>query len=205
VPDGEAPALPSYDGLVLAGGAGRRLGGADKPALTVGGVPLLERALAALARAERVVVVGPPRVVGRAVTWVREEPPGGGPVAALAAGLPAVAAEVVVLLAGDLPFVTVPAVQGLLSAVGDGDGAWAVDHAGVDQPLLSAWRTAALRAALPDRPQRQRLRDVLAPLRAARVVLPGEPAPWRDCDTPEALAVARRLAAAGGGGAGAGS
>jgi molybdopterin-guanine dinucleotide biosynthesis protein A len=75
------------DAIVLAGGRGARLGGVDKADLVVGGQTLLERALAATAGANRTVVVGPRRPTSRPVTWAREHPPGGGPVAALAAGL----------------------------------------------------------------------------------------------------------------------
>ncbi|MEO3745984.1 NTP transferase domain-containing protein [Plantactinospora sp. B5E13] len=73
--------------VVLTGGAGRRMGGVDKPALPVGGRSMRERVLAAVADAEPRIVVGttdglPPRVHG-----IRERPAGGGPVAATAAGL----------------------------------------------------------------------------------------------------------------------
>ncbi|MGW7786766.1 NTP transferase domain-containing protein, partial [Streptomyces tricolor] len=45
-----APGAPApYDAVVLAGGAARRLGGADKPGLRVGGRALLDRVLAACA------------------------------------------------------------------------------------------------------------------------------------------------------------
>ncbi|WP_399128711.1 molybdenum cofactor guanylyltransferase [Actinacidiphila sp. ITFR-21] len=81
----------SYDAVVLAGGAARRLGGADKPALPVGGRTLLDRVLAACAGADRTVVVGPRRPTARPVRWAGEEPPGGGPLPALAAGLTALA------------------------------------------------------------------------------------------------------------------
>ncbi|MFE1500369.1 NTP transferase domain-containing protein, partial [Streptomyces albidoflavus] len=37
----------AYDAVVLAGGAARRLGGSDKPAVRVGGRPLLDRVLGA--------------------------------------------------------------------------------------------------------------------------------------------------------------
>jgi len=50
-----------FDAIVLTGGAASRLGGADKPALEVGGTTLLERVLAAVADAGRIVVVGPAR------------------------------------------------------------------------------------------------------------------------------------------------
>ncbi|WP_246094840.1 DUF6457 domain-containing protein [Streptomyces roseicoloratus] len=77
----------AYDAIVLAGGAARRLGGADKPGVRVGGRPLLDRVLAACRDAGRVVVVAEPRATARPVEWAREDPPGGGPAAALDAGL----------------------------------------------------------------------------------------------------------------------
>ncbi|WP_431983865.1 DUF6457 domain-containing protein [Streptomyces qinglanensis] len=82
----------TYTALVLAGGGARRLGGADKPAVTVGGRPLLDRVLAACGDAAATVVVGPRRPTCRPVLWAREEPPGGGPLAALQAGLDALRA-----------------------------------------------------------------------------------------------------------------
>ncbi|TLW94952.1 molybdenum cofactor guanylyltransferase [Saccharomonospora piscinae] len=81
------PVLPGLAGVVLAGGAARRLGGIDKPSLRVEGVPLLVTATTALRAAEPVIVVGPRRPLPADVRWVREEPPGSGPVAALAAAL----------------------------------------------------------------------------------------------------------------------
>ncbi|MEU7024604.1 DUF6457 domain-containing protein [Streptomyces sp. NPDC046203] len=77
----------AFDAVVLAGGSARRLGGADKPGVRVGGRPLLDRVLAGCRDARRTVVVAAPRATSRPVDWAREEPPGGGPVAALDAGL----------------------------------------------------------------------------------------------------------------------
>lgn len=80
----------SYAAIVLAGGAARRMGGAAKPLLPVGGVPMLRRVLAATAGAYPLIVVGPPELAGElpaGAELTREEPPGGGPVAAVAAGL----------------------------------------------------------------------------------------------------------------------
>ncbi|MGH3739543.1 MAG: molybdenum cofactor guanylyltransferase, partial [Micromonosporaceae bacterium] len=78
-----------YAAIVLAGGAARRLGGADKPGLAVAGRSLLSRVLDAVADAYPRIVVGPPRQLPGDVILTREQPPGGGPVAALAAGLAA--------------------------------------------------------------------------------------------------------------------
>ncbi|WP_256104592.1 DUF6457 domain-containing protein [Streptomyces sp. ODS05-4] len=129
--------MSGFDAVVLAGGAARRLGGADKPAVTVGGRALLDRVLDACRGAERTVVVGGRRPTGRPVHWAREQPPGGGPVAALAAGLRLVEADTVVVLGGDLPFLgdsTVPALLAALTADGAtpaeaGTGAPADAHA----------------------------------------------------------------------------
>ena len=85
----ERPGPPSsLTAIILAGGAAARLHGADKPALEVGGVPMLVSVAraAAAAGAERVIVVGPERAgcVARGLAevavgvTVRESPPGGG-------------------------------------------------------------------------------------------------------------------------------
>ena len=179
----------SYDAVVLAGGAARRLGGVDKPALVVGETSLLDRVLAAVGDAASTIVVGPARETARPVTWVREDPPGGGPVAALAAALAGVQSELVAVLAADLPFLDLAAVSRLRAAVGDGDGALLVDGDGRDQLLVGVWRTAALRAALPAEPAGSRLGTVLGQLSVVRVLLDGQP--WFDCDTEADLTTAR--------------
>ncbi|MEU3352050.1 NTP transferase domain-containing protein [Streptomyces sp. NPDC037389] len=141
-----------FDAVVLAGGAARRLGGADKPAVRVGGRALLDRVLGACADAGRTVVVGPRRPTVRPVTWALEDPPGGGPLAGLAAGLREVRAERVLLLSADLPFLAAGAVRELVAALDDGvagaEGAVLVDGDGREQPLVAAYRAEALRREL---------------------------------------------------------
>ncbi len=66
--------MTAYDVIVLAGGAAKRLGGADKPAVRVGGRALLDRVLAASSGAGTTVVVGGRRPTSRPVTWTREVP-----------------------------------------------------------------------------------------------------------------------------------
>ena len=141
--------MTGFDAIVLAGGSSRRLGGVDKPALSVGGTTLLDRALAAVDAAVRVVVVGPTRSTARPVRWRQEQPPAGGPVAAIAAGIVDVTAEFVVLLAADLPAVA-PAVPQLLAAVGisAADAAVLVDADDRPNHLAAAWRTERLRQVL---------------------------------------------------------
>ena len=192
------PALPPYAAVVLAGGRAARMGGQAKPQLDVGGRSILEAVLAAVPDAVPRIVVGPPQPVPADVLVVREDPPRGGPVAAMRAGLAHVPTDVVALLAGDLPFVT----AGLLRALRErltGDGVLVVDDTGRDQLLLGVWRTSVLRSALPAQAAHVPLRRVLAPLAVRRLrppVAPGQPPPWTDCDTPADLARAREWAAA---------
>ena len=85
------------DLIVLAGGRGSRLGGAVKPAVEIAGRTLLSRVLDARVLARRVVVVGPEAARAAAgadapgLLWALENPPFGGPVAGIAAGLAALA------------------------------------------------------------------------------------------------------------------
>ena len=139
--------MTAFDAIVLAGGRGSRMGGVDKAELVVAGERLVDRVLAAVEEASRIVVVGPPREVSRPVSWTLEETPGSGPVAALEAGLSATSSDVVVVLAVDMPFVDRALVRALVARLGP-DGAIAVDVDGRPQYLCAAYRRASLRAAL---------------------------------------------------------
>ncbi|MGY5031124.1 NTP transferase domain-containing protein [Streptomyces sp. 900116325] len=189
--------MTAYDAIVLAGGAAKRLGGADKPAVRVGGRALLDRVLATCTDAATTVVVGGRRPTTRAVTWTREEPQGGGPLAALDAGVRHTGAERVLVLSADLPFLGESTVEALLAAAGrpDRDGALCVDQDGRDQPLVAVYRAEPLRrelallatehgglAGLP-------LRLLTHELDLARVE--AGPLASFDCDTWEDIAAAR--------------
>jgi molybdopterin-guanine dinucleotide biosynthesis protein A len=173
---------------VLAGGGASRMGGADKTALTVDGVPLLDRVLSAVADARTLIVVGEPRPTRLEVTWTREEPTGTGPAAATRAGMALVHSDRVVLLAADLPFLSCDAVARLLAAVGE-SGAVLVDADGREQWLAGAWRTDVLGTA--DLRPGGSLRHALTPLRPNLVAALGTEV--IDCDTAEDLARARGL------------
>ncbi|MEU6771686.1 NTP transferase domain-containing protein [Streptomyces sp. NPDC046759] len=185
-----------YDAVVLAGGAARRLGGADKPGLRVGGRALLDRVLTACAGAGTTVVVADRRPTARPVRWAREEPPGAGPVAALEAGLRLTTAEHAVVLSADLPFVQSTTLQRLLGALRDtgADGALLTDADGRDQPLVAAYCTLALRRGLaalatgPDGLTGLPLRRLTGALRLTRVP---DPLASFDCDTWDDLVNAR--------------
>ena len=182
--------------MVLAGGKAARLGGQAKPQLIVGGRPILAAVLDAVTDAERRIVVGPPQPVPPGVRLVREQPAGGGPVAAIRAGLADADTDVVLVLAGDLPFLTADLVGRLRERL-TGDGVLVVDDTGRDQYLLGAWRATALRRAVAGARGPTSLRKVLAPLAVRRLrpeVPTGRPPPWLDCDTPADLARARAMA-----------
>jgi molybdopterin-guanine dinucleotide biosynthesis protein A len=180
--------------LVLCGGRSRRLGpdGADKTAARLGDTTVLDHLLDALPPEWPVVAVGVQRPTVRDVRWARESPAGGGPVAALATGLALVDTMLVVVLAGDMPFAAAAAtdVAATLGHDGTTEAAVAVDPDGRANPLLAAYRTAALRHALPDAPANVPARSLLI-LRHETVAVDALAA--LDVDTPEALATARRL------------
>ncbi|MGW1813392.1 NTP transferase domain-containing protein [Streptomyces sp. NPDC002125] len=189
--------MTAYDAIVLAGGAAKRLGGADKPGLRVGGRALLDRVLAVCADASSTVVVGGRRPTARPVTWTREVPEGGGPLAALGAGVRHASEESVLVLSADLPFLGEPTVRSLLEAAGTPgrEGALCTDPEGREQPLVAVYRAEPLRrelallatehgglAGLP-------LRLLTSELDLARVE--AGPLASFDCDTWEDIGAAR--------------
>jgi molybdopterin-guanine dinucleotide biosynthesis protein A len=202
--------------VIVAGGQGRRLGGRDKPALVVHGRALLDRALDAVSGVP-VVVVGPPRTLPAGAVGAAEDPPGGGPAAAVAAGfaaLPELPADAIVaVLAADLPGIDASTLARLCAALlagsgdpdsadpdsGSGDpdsadtysadpgGAVLLDPSGHRQYLIGVWRRGRLAAAITRRP---RWHD--APLRdllaPIRVVeVTGSDREAADIDTPADL------------------
>ena len=122
----------TWAAVILTGGTAARLGGEDKAALEHAGRSLLEGALAAVAGAAEVVVVGPRTPTTTSVRFAREDPPGGGPLAGVAAGVAALEAEHerVVVLAVDMPHVTAGTVARLLAAAEEVDAAWLTDSGG---------------------------------------------------------------------------
>ncbi|MFC7305871.1 NTP transferase domain-containing protein [Streptomyces monticola] len=191
--------MTSYDAVVLAGGAAKRLGGADKPGVRVGGRALLDRVLAACSGAASTVVVADRRPTPRPVLWAREDPPGGGPLAALGAGLHRTTADTVLVLSADLPFLGERTVGRLLAALDaeGAEGALFTDADGRDQPLVAAYRSAPLRRELARIEAAQGaltglpLRRLTAELTLTRITEPGDSLAAFDCDTWEDIAEAR--------------
>lgn len=150
---GRAPVAAAFDALVLAGGEGLRLGGVSKAGLRIGGRSYLDRALDALAGARARVVVGPADLARPGVPTTLEDPPLGGPVAGIAAGLEHLGdsgAPWVAVLACDVPRAggLVPLLSAALAADPAADGAVVVDGAGHRQALVGMYRRAALDTAV---------------------------------------------------------
>jgi molybdopterin-guanine dinucleotide biosynthesis protein A len=144
--EGEGRRVPGVAGLLLTGGASRRLG-FEKALLRVDGDRLADRVAHALTQ-----VVAPVIEVGPGYTSlpaVREDPPGTGPLLALAAGADALAARGVrgpaVVLAVDLPGVDESFVEWLASHPAHGTVVPVVE--GVRQTLCARYGADALAAA----------------------------------------------------------
>ncbi|WP_298887271.1 NTP transferase domain-containing protein [uncultured Serinicoccus sp.] len=194
-PAGRGAELPDVDLVVLAGGRGERLGGADKAALVVGGRTLLERVLDA-ELGGRVVVVGDTPVPA-GVDRTLENPPGGGPVAGIAAGLAALDARPaprpavwVAICAVDQPQAAglLALLRARLPRVGAGvDALCPSDGTGRRQWLLAVYRRAGLEAALRSigEARHASVRSLVADLRWGDVEV--DPGQLGDIDTWEDL------------------
>jgi molybdopterin-guanine dinucleotide biosynthesis protein A len=199
--DREARGTVRYDAVLLAGGRASRLGGVDKTAIVADGVTLSDRALAAADGAEQIVLVGLPddRDAPSRAVRTREDPPFGGPVAALAAGMVALSASPsavvpwTLVLACDLVQPERAAAELLRVAASRSDrmptdGFVAVNDDGRRQPLLALYRSDVLRDALQAAgdPRDLSMRRLLAPLDLASVALSSSIC--ADVDDPEDVA-----------------
>lgn len=140
--------MPSATGIVLAGGASRRMG-SDKRLLLVDGEPMLRRVARVVAGATDELIVSvseshplPPDILGdtRARTVV-DARPDAGPLAGLEAALAAATHPVAVVVAADMPWVEAGLLRTLLVRLAetDADAAAAMTDRG-PQPLLAAYR-----------------------------------------------------------------
>jgi molybdenum cofactor guanylyltransferase len=174
-------------GVVLAGGAGRRMGG-SKPGRLFDGRPLASYPAAALREVcERVAIVAKagaelPELEG-VERWDDEPAQPQHPLTGIVHALERAAGEPVLVCAADMPFVTVEALR-TLAAHRTTAIAFAGDRL---QPVLGLYTPDALTALKQAQPDAPLTRTVEA-LDPVRVPLP--PAEGRSIDTPDDLASA---------------
>ncbi len=180
--------------ILLTGGAGLRLGGADKASLVIAGQTLLDHAVRQ-AFGRPVVVVGPDPQSDVPVIVTREEPQGGGPAAGVAAGVAALehgpvgapAGGLTALLAIDHAGVTVVTWRRLASAAQVAAGGAVLVAGGRRQYGVGVFPLAPLRERCGARPawHGRPLRELLDPMVAVEVQARGDES--RDIDTLEDL------------------
>lgn len=143
--------------LILAGGKGTRLGGVNKADLEVGGRTTLERVLDALRQLElsEMVLVSNEDVVASApgARVILDPEPHAGVLPALLAGLEALASELAITAACDMPFLS-PSVYRLLLAQAEDHDVVIPEVDGQLEPMCAVYRrvtcSAAVRRALAE-------------------------------------------------------
>lgn len=172
--------------IILTGGRASRLGAVDKASVEIDGIPLVDHVYSAVRGCAPIIAVGPPSTGRPGIRVVREQPPFGGPVAAIAAGLAALDNADAVetwILACDLPLA--PALVERVRRVTlppHADAVIAVDSDGREQWLAGRYRINALHEALtrfPD-PSGVSMRALIATLNLHHVADEGSA---RDLDT----------------------
>ncbi len=186
--------------VVLAGGSSRRFG-TDKLDAPVDRRSVLQATIDQFDGCAQIVVVGPRRPLRGNVRFVTEHPPGGGPLAAIAAGVAAVDQPLVWVMAGDQPLIgrALPELRRALEADrpvgGPVEVALLVDRRLRRRYLAALWRRQALLGRLSaTAPHHGEPARLLYDSVAVAEVVDGDD--WSaDCDTPEQLAeIRRRLA-----------
>jgi molybdenum cofactor guanylyltransferase len=132
-------------GFVLAGGKSSRMGGGpgkDKVFLEFGGQTLLDRALSVMGTVcDRVAIVGEPARFANYESVVADIFPGCGPLAGIHAALLHSPAELNLMLAVDMPFVSRELLAFLFAAAEESDAIVTVPRSGRGlQPLCAVYR-----------------------------------------------------------------
>ena len=173
--------------IILTGGTSKRFG-SDKTEALINDKTLLKYLTEGLSN---LVIVGPETDLE--AVYVREEPAGAGPVAAIDAGLRAVDTDLVSIFATDMPFAPRVLPQLINSLIND--AALPMDCEGYAQPLAGVYRTEKLRSALESlgNLENKSVRELISKLEIDRVPLV-ETEFLLDIDTKEDLAKAIDLA-----------
>lgn len=187
--------MGSVAAVIIAGGTSRRFGSDKLDLRDAAGRTLLEATVTAASEvADTVIVVGPERELPVPVVWAREHPAGGGPCAALIAGMAAAPPDAshVAVLAGDAPR-GAAAVPALLAVIDDAAAATVVDAAGREQPMTAVYAVGPLETVLRGYGDGagMSVRQILDDLRSQTVVSIIDA--WGACDDVDVPADANRM------------
>lgn len=197
-------------GVLLAGGLARRMGGGDKPLLTVGGSTILDRVIAILRPQCEALILNangdPARFEATGLPVVPDDVPGfAGPLAGILAGLDWAAThrpdvEWVVSAAADSPFLPEDFVARLHKARQESGMPLAQAQTGEQTyPVNALWKVSLrgdLRHALVEEDMRK-IDRWTARHGVASAIWPAVPVdPFFNANTPEELAEAEKLLAA---------
>lgn len=135
---------------IIGGGAATRFGGQDKSRLVIGGLSIINRQVAALQPLVSEIFIVASQDQRFADTPWRVVPdafPGTGVVGAIATALGATRADLVVVIACDLPFLPEALLARLIQRAGEpgADAAW-VRTASGPEPLVACYRSSAVAA-----------------------------------------------------------
>jgi molybdopterin-guanine dinucleotide biosynthesis protein A len=190
--------MPEIAAVVLAGGAGRRMGGVEKPLLDLAGRPILARIVAALIRDTDLIAINangdPARFAEFVLPVLADEFAGEGPLAGVLAGMEWAAehgAAALLTVPGDTPFIPAGLPQALAPPPAC---AYSSGHA---HHLVALWPVGCrqeLREML-SRPGRRDVAGFASRIGTRAVDFPaGAWDPFLNVNTPADLAAARRFA-----------
>ena len=131
--------MPVVSALILAGGKATRLGGIAKHAIVVGGEMIITRQLRVLGPLVDEVIVSGAEIAGYRV--VRDEIADAGPLAGIAAGLAAAKTPWLLVVAGDMPYITGELISAMLARVAPDLDAVGVRTRDRPEPLLCVLHT----------------------------------------------------------------
>jgi molybdopterin-guanine dinucleotide biosynthesis protein A len=124
--------------LILAGGKATRLGGIAKHELVIDGETIFARQVRVLAPRVAEIIVSGAEVAG--YRTVLDAVDGAGPLAGIAAGLAAATTPWLLVIAGDMPYLTGELIDAMVALAHADDGdvdAVGVRSAGLPEPLLA--------------------------------------------------------------------
>ena len=182
--------------FILAGGAGRRLGGADKGLLDLGGRRLIDVIAERIAPQVDQIIIAGNQTYGDAYEAIADQTPDGGPVAGLESAYRAMTenadgANGFLSLPVDCPFFP----QDLYDRLADEDASAIATTDDGNHPTFGYWRMSDLRRAHADNTLAPgvSLRSLVKAAKAREVFFPDKQA-FLNINTTETLAQAQQMA-----------